>query len=125
MKHKKLLVIGIVIFVLLTLLFAGVVALSRSGIGVSSGIFLESTSGTPLVIINNSPISMSSDRDLFDGFRTGDEILVVHGMVAESYPGQTRVYAAFRLGEGTLDCIPRGEIESLIELGWLDEDILD
>ena len=125
MKHKKLFAIGIVIFVILTLAFAGVVALSHSGIGVSSGIFLESKSGTPLVIIENSPISMSSERDLFDGLCTGDEIFIVHGPVAESYPGQTRIYAVFKLGEGTLDGIPHEVLESLIRLGWLDEDILD
>lgn len=125
MKYKKLLVIGIVIFVLLTLIFAGITALSHSGIGVSSGIYLESRHGDALVIIENSPIRMSSERELFDELSTGDEILVVHGLIAESYPGQMRVYSAFRLGEKTLDDIPREVIESLVRLGWLDEDILD
>lgn len=126
MKYKKLLVIGIVIFVLLTLIFAGITALSHSGIGVSSGIYLESRHGDALVIIENSPIRMSSERsDIFDGLCTGDEILVVHGLIAESYPGQMRVYSVFKLGEGALDDIPREVIESLIRLGWLDEDILD
>lgn len=126
MKHKKLLVIGIVIFVLLTLIFAGITALSHSGIRFSRGIYLESRHGDALVIIENSPIRMfDGDRDIFDGLCTGDEILAVHGLIAESYPGQTRVYSVFKLGEGALDDIPREVIESLIRLGWLDEDILD
>ena len=126
MKRKKILIAVIIAATAFALIFASFVALSRSGIGVSSGIYLESRHGDALVIIENSPIRMSSERsDIFDGLCTGDEILAVHGLIAESYPGQMRVYSVFKLGEGALDDIPREVIESLIRLGWLDEDILD
>ena len=126
MKRKKILIAVIIAATAFALIFASFVALSHSGIRFSSGIYLESRHGDALVIIENSPIRMSSERsDIFDGLCTGDEILVVHGLIAESYPGQMRVYSVFKLGEGALDDIPREVIESLIRLGWLDEDILD
>ena len=126
MKRKKILIAVIIAATAFALIFASFVALSHSGIRFSRGIYLESRHGDALVIIENSPIRMfDGDRDIFDGLCTGDEILAVHGLIAESYPGQTRVYSVFKLGEGALDDIPREVIESLIRLGWLDEDILD
>ena len=126
MKKKKFLIVLAVALAAVAVILGSLAWLVNRGIGVSIGIYLESRHGDALVIIENSPIRMSSERsDIFDGLCTGDEILAVHGLIAESYPGQTRVYAVFKLGEGTVDDIPREVIESLIRLGWLDEDILD
>lgn len=89
--------------------------------GSSSGYYLESKDGAAMIIVGNSPIQMSNqtNRDLFKGFENGDKITVLHGAVAESYPGRTGVYAVLRHKRGNAGDIPADVIGSLTRLGWL------
>ena len=73
-----------------------------------------------MIIIDNSPIAMSirsGDGTLFDGLETGDEILIVHDGIAESYPGRTGVYFCMKLNKGNE--IPGEVVMELIDLGWI------
>ena len=80
-----------------------------------------------MLILDNSPIEMANrtDKELFNKLVNGDEILVVHDGIAESYPGKTGVYAVFKLKDGTIDDISQNVIDSLVELGWLQSDTTD
>ena len=90
--------------------------------GSSSGYYLEAKDGAAMIIVGNSPIQMSNktNRDLFKGFENGDRITVLHGAVAESYPGRTGVYAVLRHKSGDAGDIPQTVINSLMSMGWLD-----
>ncbi len=90
--------------------------------GSSSGYYLEAKDGAAMIIVGNSPIQMSNktNRDLFKGFENGDRITVLHGAVAESYPGRTGVYAVLRHKSGDAGDIPQTVINSLMNMGWLD-----
>lgn len=122
MKKKiwwiTIVVIGSVL--LLLVIFCGIMI--NRGYGISQGRYLEGKDGQPLLILNNSPIEMSNrtGRNLFDGLDTGDEILVIHDGIAESYPGQTCTYIVFKLRDGSSTDIPKTVIDPLIELGWLE-----
>jgi hypothetical protein len=97
------------------------------GVQISTARFLEADNGSAMMIAYNSPTVMSNktDRNIFKKLNTGDKILVIHGPTAESYPGQTKVYAVFRLQKGSFSDIPQAVFDSLIELGWLHKNPLD
>lgn len=73
---------------------------------------------------NGSPVVMhdrSKKGTLLEGLQTGDRIWILHDGIEESYPGSTGVYACIKVGSGTRADLPQDTIESLRELGWLDE----
>ena len=51
-----------------------------------------------------------SDKSIFDGFDTGDYVRVGHGMVMESYPGQTYI--------SKIALIEDGDINSFTDEEW-------
>ena len=51
-----------------------------------------------------------SDKSIFDGFDTGDYVRVGHGMVLESYPGQTYI--------SKIALIEDGDINSFTDEEW-------
>ena len=122
MKNKKWLIPVIVISLVLVLLIGSVGFLAIKGYGISQGRYLESKNGQPILILDNSPMTMSNrtEKDLFDNYDVGDKILVIHDGIAESYPGKTGVYAVFKLSDGTTGDIPQEVVNQLIELGWLE-----
>lgn len=109
-------VVGLVLVVFVG--FVGVVTFN--GWSLSQGRYLESKDGQPMIVLNNSPISLIADNDLFKGLTTGDEVLILHGGVAESYPGQTVAHALLKLREGTADDVPQTVVDELVKLGWLE-----
>ena len=123
MKGKKILsiILGILLGIIIVILLIGYISINK-GYGISVGRYLESKTGTPIFVSYNSPISMSNrtSRDLFNDIDIGDEILIVHSGVMESYPGQTGVYAVFKLEDGTIMDIPQIVISQLQDLGWLE-----
>ena len=110
---------GIIIFIVIS-----VYILLNKGYGISIGRYLEAKNGKPMLIRENSPISMHNrtKRDLVNNLDIGDKILVIHTGIAESYPGQTGVYAVFKISDGTTEDIPQNVINELIELGWLESE---
>lgn len=119
---KKLLIITAVISLIAVLLLGFVAVIANKGYGLSQGRYLEAKNGQPMLILDNSPIQLSDrkDRISFERFDIGDEILVLHDGIEESYPGKTGVYAVFKLRDGTADDIPQTVIDTLAELGWLE-----
>lgn len=127
MKKKKWRILCGILAGIFLVAAIGIGVMLGSGVGFSTGRYLEASGGDALVIIQNSPIEMhnQTDKDLFENLDTGDEILVLHGVIAESYPGQTWVYAVFKLGDGTIADIPQNVIEQLTELGWWESGIVE
>lgn len=127
MKKKKWLIPIVAFALIVVLLFAFIVVVTNKGYGISQGRYLEAKDGQAMLILDNSPIEMANrtDKELFNKLVNGDEILVVHDGIAESYPGKTGVYAVFKLKDGTIDDISQNVIDSLVELGWLQSDTTD
>lgn len=91
----------------------------RNGIGISQGYYIETLHGH-MVLLSGSPVSVSGKDNLFDGLTTGDRVKLVHGLVAESYPGQTHGYFCIKQADGTEADIPTQVRASLKEMGWLE-----
>jgi len=107
---------------IVVLLIVSIYILLNKGYGMSVGRYLEDRNGKAMFIRDRSPISMHNrtNLDLYSNLDTGDKIFVVHTGIAESYPGQTGVYAIFKLSNGTIADIPQKVIKELIKLGWID-----
>lgn len=88
------------------------------GISFSEGVYIETDHGN-MLLIEGSPISMSGKDSLFDGLTDGDKVFVVHGLIAESYPGQAKAYLCIKQPGNKKGDIPANVIQSLQELGWL------
>lgn len=121
MAKKKRLIPVLVIILIFVLLIVGFFASVRRGYCCSVGRYLETSNGTGMVVLENSPVEMCNQTnwDLFGGLTTGDKILVIHDGMDLSYPGRTGVYAVLKLSNGNADDIPPTVVNSLIELGWL------
>lgn len=76
--------------------------------------------GSCLLVRDNSPVCLSNrDRDLSAGLETGDCILaLIHGMIAESYPGQAGAKAVIRLSRGTAEDVSPEVLAELDNLDW-------
>lgn len=87
----------------------------------STGRYLAAERGAHMLILDNSPIKLSSHTlrdDPFAGLESGDRILVLHDGIQESYPGGTAAYAVFRLERGGISDVPKDVLNELAELGW-------
>jgi hypothetical protein len=129
-KHKKLLTVlfSIVAVFLFLMAFIAIVfgIMTTKGYGITEGRFLITATGSYMLIDeNNSPIVMSnqSKKDLFTDLSSGDEILVLHDGIQESYPASTGAYYCIKLNDGKPEHIPTSLIESLSEMGWLKKEI--
>lgn len=122
MKKSKWLIPIIVLCAILVVIATCLIYMIVQGLGFSTGRYIETDNGSNIVVVYNSPDVMlnRTNRNIFKNLKTGDKILVVHGATAESYPGQTGVYAIFKLGGGSISDIPQTVIDSLTELGWLN-----
>lgn len=129
MKKKFIVVLCIILafFLLITAVAViGMCVMTAKGYGITQGKYLVTATGSHLLIDeNNSPIEMNnqSDKDIFAGLSSGDEILVLHDGIQESYPAGTGVYYCKKLNDGKPEDIPPSVIESLTELGWLEKEI--
>ncbi len=121
MKKKLLTTIVSLLSSLILVLLAIIVIITVNGYGISKGRCYISNNGSYLIIINEkSPIVMSdtNDKDLFKSISSGDEILVIHDGINETYPGFTGAYLCFKLDEGEEDDLPYDVIRQLKEIGW-------
>lgn len=121
MKKKILISVCLILAILIFLSVSSVFLINRYSLSVSQGLYLSANDNTPMMIQMNSPIklnNLTNNENLFDNFSDGDEILVIHDGIQESYPGATGVYAVFKLGDGDLSDIPENVLASLSELGW-------
>lgn len=130
MKKKfvvKIICVILAIFLLITaLVVIGIGVMAARGYGITEGRCLITATGSYMLIDeDNSPIEMSnrSEKDLFTDLSSGDEILVIHDGIQESYPAGTGVYYCKKLNDGKPEDIPSSVIESLTELGWLEKKV--
>lgn len=129
MKKKFIIVLCIIlaIFLLITAVAViGMGVMTAKGYGITQGKCLITAMGSYMLIDeNNSPIEMNnqSEKDIFAGLSSGDEILVLHDGIQESYPAKTGAYYCKKLNDGKPEDIPASVIESLTELGWLEKEI--
>lgn len=126
MKKAKWIVLSVTIALCLCIVL-GLAALRDKNITV--GHCVITNNGSYMLIDGDTPIRLSTrsgTNDLFEGLRDGDKILVVHGMVAESYPAQTVASYCVKLGSGSLDDISLSVRNALAGMGWLPsgEDLL-
>lgn len=119
---KKLLIFTAVIGTAVILLLGLFALTADKGYGISKGRYLQAKNGLPMLIIDSSPIQLSDRRERisFGKLDTGDEILVIHDGIEESYPAKTGAYAVFKLNNGTIDDISQTVVDTLIEYGWLE-----
>ena len=123
---KTLCVILVIILLITAVVSIGLGIMSAKGYGITRGRCLITVSGSYMLIDkNNSPIEMrnQSDKKLFADLSSGDEILVLHDGIQESYPAGTGAYYCIKLNDGKPEDIPNSVIESLAELGWLEKEI--
>lgn len=122
MKKRRIIGIVVVLFLFLFAFYIGSYIVSERGLAWSTGRCIVSENGSYLVVFNSEPTEMHNrlkNEKLFDGLQTGDKILVLHDWILLSYPGQTGVYACFRLEEGEVSDIPERVLDSLQKLGWV------
>ncbi len=123
----KILCVILAVFLLIAaVVVIGMGVMTVKGYGITQGRCLVSATGTYMLIDeNNSPIEMSnrSDKDLFTDLSSGDEILVLHDGIQESYPAGTGAYYCIKLNDGKPEDIPTSVIESLTALGWLEKEV--
>ena len=124
MKNKKILIIiGVVVTIVLLFWIVFNVLISK-GMGISTGVYLETKNGVSILVREKTPIQMSNrtDKELFNDLDIGDKMLVIHTGIEESYPAKTGVYAVFKIKEGTTGNIPTQVVEELVKLGWLESE---
>jgi len=139
-KRKWVLPVVIVASVVVVILIACFILLgvmAKKDLGFSRGRYLATRHGSSMVILDGAPkgitipeererymspvvMSNQTNRDLFKNLDTGDEILIVHGGVKESYPGGTGVYAVFKLDDGSIEDIPEKVLNDLTAMGWIE-----
>lgn len=143
-KRKWVLPVVITGSVMAVLCIACIIVLgviAKKGLDFSRGRYLATRLGSSMVILDDapktitdpeererylSPVIMSNrtDRDLFKDLEDGDEILIIHGAIKESYPGGTEVYGVFKLKDGSIGDIPQKLLKELVAMGYL-EPIID
>ena len=81
--------------------------------GKNSDIIIDND-GTPIVMVNKS-----GDKDIFDGFYSGDKIAVTCGLIRETFPASTDIYSCKFLEAGGLSDISSETIQQLKDMGWV------
>jgi len=139
-KRKWILPVAITGSVIAALCIACLIVLgvmAKKGLGFSKGRYLTTKLGSSMIILDGAPktitdrlererylspvvMSNQTNRDLFENLEDGDEILIVHGAIKESYPGGTGVYAVFKLKDGSIGDVPQRLLKELFSMGYLD-----
>lgn len=115
-NKKRLAIIG----ALLTVIVGAVVIMGD--ISFSTGRYIKTASGSSMIVLDSSPVVMineTGNSTPFDDYSTGDSLLIIHGPVAESYPGSTPVYHALCLNGGSAADIPRDIMAELRDMDWV------
>ncbi len=108
--------IVVVLAVLAAALLSATVWLSSKSLSPSIGTYLSATSGSHLILVDNSPIVMGNQGVTFDALESGDQILILHDGIEETYPAHTGVYFLLKLGQSS--SVPEDVLQKLTELGW-------
>ena len=109
-----LILLAVVLTAAAVLVFVG----ARQGIRFSEALYMETAHGH-MLLIDDGPVSVSGKDSLFKNLTTGDRVLVAHGLIAESYPGQAKAYLCIKQADGTEEDIPEEVLDSLRDMGWI------
>lgn len=110
--------IGIVAALVLLLLILGSMVICRIlGLSVSTGRCMRTQCGECFLLLNGTPVELTG-KDDFGDLQTGDKILVLHGLVRETYPASTDAHFILGLKKGSQKDIPAKVVEDLDSLGW-------
>ena len=123
MKKKILICALIILGVFILGISAGAAILSYEGLGISTGRCLITDNGSLMLISHNSPVKLNSpdyDDDFQQSFTDGDELLVFHSVINESYPASTFAYYIIKTADGTYEDLPSEVLTQLTELGWIN-----
>lgn len=116
MKKNLLITFSVVICVVLI----GIVTSLDLHIAPNMGVYLSTTNGECLVVVNNTPIVLSAkNENSFADLQNGDKILVFLTDTNDSFPAEAGVYACFKLGSGDLSGISENVLKELECLGWI------
>ena len=118
MKRRIWITLAVCLTVLVILTGCLVGWISRHGLAISECYYMETLHGH-MVVLDGSPVAMSGEERLFQGLTTGDRVIVIHGIIAESYPGQAEGYFCFKQADGTQTDIPARVRASMKQMGWL------
>ena len=117
---KKKLLLGLLCAVLI--ISAGILFMAGRSLSISTGPCIAADNGSYMIIMDNSPVVL---RPRFDGdnpfadLTTGDEILILHDGIQETYPGGTGLYYLRKLSDGEPDEVSGQVMEQLREMGWV------
>lgn len=123
---KKKIIIPFAILAAILILAGCVIGyMATHSMSFSTGRCIVTSNGSYLILLDGSPVNMSNrsgSDDLFADLQTGDEILILHDGIQETYPGGTGVYFCRKQSSGTITDIPTDIIESLSPMGWIPVD---
>lgn len=123
MKKKKICIL-VAVFGLLLILIAMFITVSLRCGCIDGRILIADNGAYFIVLDDHSPIRMndaSMGGGLFAELQTGDRVRVIHGGIAESYPGRASVYYLRRLEKGTAEDVFPDVIQTLTALGWFQK----
>ena len=113
-------------FVVLCLVAVFVIAyvMSVQGYGISTGRLYFDDNYTFLIDENDRAMIVSDcskDKKMYEGYQSGDKVLIIHDGVETSYPSRTGGYHIFRLSKGDGSYKPADEvlgISTYVQIGW-------
>ena len=123
MKRRKWILVICIAMGIIALLMGTAAVTSMMGYGVSVGKLYFTESSTYLIDGTTSIIVSDQSRksDLFDGYTNGDEIILVHDGVEETFPARTGGYMAIRISKGDGTYKPSDDLLGIAVLEEFDE----
>lgn len=120
MKKKKWLIPFCIVLVIAAAILAVLGYMSSHSLSFSRGRCILLPNGDCILVVDETPIQLSNRterEDLFDGLNSGDEILVLHDGIQESYPARTGAYALLKTADGEMmEGISEDVLDSISEL---------
>lgn len=130
MKKRKWIIpvsiVGGVLLLCVVAVFIFGMVISANGYGLSIGRLYFGENGTYLIDGDDSAMNVSDrsdDEKLFDGYQSGDKVILLHSGVEESYPARTGGYRIFRISNGDGTYKPADEVLGIERME--DADIYD
>ncbi len=126
MKKKiKILIPVLIISSILLLLVAALIIIEANGLSVTSGRVLITRDGRYIItgerLGPNIMTNLTKSKNLFDKLTDGDKILIIHGAIAQSYPGYIGVYFCMKIGNGEITDINESTLKKLTEMGLMSD----
>lgn len=120
LKRGIICILAIVIIGIALLMF-----ISSRSMCFSRGRCLITKNNEYMLVLDNSPYCMNTNhKNMFKGLENGDEILVLHGFLLQTYPGETGVYFVRKTADGDITDISDDVLIELAQMGWIDKSIV-